>query len=541
MEQNKCVSPGAQPAIQTPHPEPFYTPKPLFTLNRKDVAFALCAVAVCVFTCVCGLFGGMALGYLLSVVAGLTLYLVYFSKVDKLTFTAVASGMLALGVGAVFLCTTNGAVRFFAGVIGLLLALVCFDSLVNGKTSGNRQTLGAFFVAASTMDNMGVAVKSVFSNENGDKKTVGKVLVGLLCSLPVVAVVVPLLISSDYAFRGLMTNLFSDTGATLFKTVCGLLLALPAVSYGFSLKYRRTATLKGSSFAGIESVYIVSFLSVISLCYLLYLYSQLAYFFSAFRGILPAEEITVAQYARKGFFEMCVIAVINLALVFGAFLLAKKKAGKVSHAIKAVTTFITVFTLVIIATAISKMVLYINTYGMTVLRLTTSAFMAFLAVVFISVVLRIYIRRINVVKTALFAAGVVVLVLGVGNVNGICARYNYEAYMNCQLKTVDVQAMYELGDEGIPYVARLTYCVDEAVAAPAKERLVDAYLYDYFEGMESAGGITVEALRAREKDKGFAHFSFPRQTAYDTLYRYVEECPGFADWCWFFSPWQEAV
>ncbi len=541
MEQNQYVSPVTQPEEQTPYAASIRFEKALFPLGKGDIAFALCAVAVCVFTCICGLFGGMALGYLLSVVAFLVLFWCYFAKSGRVTPLSVVAALLVLGMGAVFLCTTNGSVRFFAGVLGFLLGLLGFDSLVRGKTIGNRQTLGGFYAAASSLDNLDIAVKSLFSNENGDKKAVGKVLIGLLCSLPVLAVVVPLLMSSDYAFRGLMDNLFSDALSTILKVAFGVMLAVPVTAYGFSLKYRRTATLKESRFTGIESVYLVSFLSVISLCYLLYLFSQLAYFFSAFRGFLPQGDITVSQYARKGFFEMCTIAVINLVLVLGTFLLAKKKEGKVSGAVKAVTTFIAGFTLVIIATAISKMVLYIDSFGMTVLRLTTSAFMVFLTVVFISVVLRIYLRRVNVVKTALFTAGLVVLVLGVGNVEAICARYNYEAYMHCQLETVDVQAMYELGDEGLPYVAKLTYCVDEAVSTPAKECLAEAYLYDYFEDMQTAEGITVEALRAREKNRGFTRFSLPRQAAYDTLYRYVQECPGFDQWCWSCAWWYETV
>lgn len=546
MEQNRYVPPVPQPPPYTPPVSvpcavPARPPKPLFPLSRGDTAFALCGVVGCILLSVWGLFGGMALGYLLSMAALLVLFLIYFAKGGRWTLLSAVSGLLALGMGAVFVCTTNGSVRFFGTVLGFLLALVCFDGLVNGRSVGNRQTVGVFFGAVSALGNVGMAIRSLFSNGKGDKKAVGKVLIGLLCSLPVVAVVVPLLISSDYAFRGLMTNLFSDAAATIAKSVFGLLLALPAVSYGFSLKYRRTATLRPGGFAGIENVYIVSFLSVISLCYLLYLYSQLAYFFSAFRGFLPEGEITYAQYARKGFFEMCVIAVINLGLVFLAMLLAKKRNGKVGHGVKAVATFIALFTLIIIATAISKMVLYIAAYGMTVLRLTTSAFMVFLAVVFVTAILRIYIRRVNVVKTALLTAGLVVLVLGVGNVNGICARYNYEAYMTQKLDTVDVQAMYELGDEGIPYLVKLTYCADESVSSPAKAYLIDAYLYDYFEDMQSAGGITVETLKAREPDKGFSHFSLPRSAAYDSLYRYVEQYPDFAVWCWSCSPWCETV
>lgn len=506
-------------------------PRKLFDLTRKDTAFALGAVAVCIFSSVFGIFGGFALGYFLSLILMMTLFAVYFAKVSKLHAFAVACGLLALMHAAVFICTTNVSVRFFSTILSFLLALVSFDGLINGVAVGNRQTLGVFYTAAATAGNIAAAVKSLFTKGNGDRRSIGKALVGLLCAIPVMVIVVPLLVSSDDAFRGMMDRLFSDTHTTVFRAVFGVLLSVFVIAYGFSMKARRNAKCKPGKFAGIENVYIISFLSAIGLCYVLYLFSQLAYFFSAFRGFLPDGEITYAQYARKGFFEMCVIAVINLVLVLSALLLAKKQEGKVCHGIKALATFIAVFTLIIIATAISKMVLYIDAYGMTVLRLTTSAFMVFLSVVFVSVILRIYITRINIVKVALLAAGCTVLALGIINVNSVCARYNYESYRSGKLASIDIQSLNRLGDEGIPYIVKLAGDEDTQVAQTAKEYLSTAYLYHYFDNMWTAESFTVDTLKKNEKNQGFSCYSIPRAVAYNSLYKYIEQNPEFANLC----------
>ena len=353
-------------------------------------------------------------------------------------------------------------------------------------------------------------------------------LVGLLCAVPALLVIVPLLLSSDDAFQGMMRKLFSNSLSNIMKTVFGLVISVFVVSYGFSFKKGRLLTMKKSQMAGVENVHIISFLSAISVCYLMYLFSQLAYFFSAFRGFLPDGQITYAEYARKGFFEMCAIASINLGMVFLALLLAKKKAGKVCNAIKLLATFIAVFTLIVIATAISKMVLYIDAYGMTVLRLTTSAFMVFLAVVFLSAILRIFLVKINIVKTALITAGCILLLLGTVNVNGICAKYNYDSFMSGKLKNVDVEAMYQLGDEGIPYLVKLADHKDSAVSAKAKEYLALAVIYDYFEDLESDAVLTVDLLQSKEKHNGFSHFSIPKATAYKSLYAFLDTHSDFA-------------
>ena len=507
----------------------FNDPKPLFDLAKRDILFALCMVIACVLLCVYG--GGFALGYTVTSVCILCLFIIYFARGGKVSAFPIICGVLALANAAVFLCTTNGSVRFFGVLISAFLSLACLDGFVNGGTKGNRGTMGLFYKAVATVEHIDITVKSLFSDRMGNKKAIGKVLVGLLCAVPVLAVVVPLLLSSDEAFRGMMDRMFENTGNTVFKVIFGIAMSVFAVSYGFSIKMGRTVKGREGKFAGVENIYIVSFLSAISLCYLLYLFSQLAYFFSAFKGFLPNGGITYAQYARKGFFEMCVIAVINLALVFLAMLLAKKQNGKVCHPIKLLTTFVSVFTLVIISTAISKMVLYIHAYGMTVLRLTTSAFMVFLAVVFVSVILRIYFVRINIVKTALLTAGLVVLILGTVNVNRICAWYNYDSYMNGRLHSVDVEAMYNLGDEGIPYIVKLADDVDPPVARVAKHYLAKAYLRDYFEGMTGVKTFTIADLQKNEKDSEVSRFSLPRAAAYESLYDYLEEHPGFAARC----------
>ena len=513
----------------SPQPWPPASEKPLFTIEKRDIVFAVCAVLLGIFASFSGVFGDFSLGYSLTCIAMTALFTVYFAKGAKIRPFPVLCGLLSLTNASVFFCTSNISVRFFSIILCFLLSLVCFDGMIRGSTKGNRQTLGIFYSAFTSIENMGICIKSLFTNSDGSRRAIGKVLLGLLCAVPVLFVVVPLLLSSDDAFRGMMDNLFADTGSTVFKTVLGIGISLFVITYGISLKADRIGKIRPGRTSGIENIYIVSFLSAISICYLLYLFSQLAYFFSAFKGFLPDGEITYAQYARKGFFEMCAIAVINLAIVFLSVLLAKKENGKLSPGIKAVTTFIALFTLIIIATAISKMVLYIDTYGMTILRLTTSAFMLFLAVVFISVILRIYTSKVNILKTALVCASCILVILGVANVNTVCAAYNYESYRSGKLDSIDVEAIYFLGDEGIPYLIKLVDSPDAAVSAEAAHCLAKAYRYDYFEDVAHIRHLTVEELKQHQIDTGFSQYSIPKARAYKCLYDYLELNPNFCD------------
>ena len=152
---------------------------------------------------------------------------------------------------------------------------------------------------------------------------------GILLAIPVLMVVIPLLISSDVAFAGFIKSLFENITLTVFKIIVGLIITPFVIAYCFALKNSERKEYTPSKFGGIDNTIVISFLSAISICYLTYLFSQLAYFFSAFKGFLPeGYEFNVSTYARRGFFEMSAIAAINFLVIFGSLLLSKKKKGK---------------------------------------------------------------------------------------------------------------------------------------------------------------------------------------------------------------------
>ena len=98
-------------------------------------------------------------------------------------------------------------------------------------------------------------------------------------------------------------------------------------------------------------------------------------------------------------------------------------------------------------------------------------------------------------------------------------------------KNIDVEAMYNLGDEGIPYLARLAYSKDKDVAKDAQHYLAKAYIEDYFVDMHFAEGFDVDAIRERRKYKSFSYFSIPKNRAYNTLYSFLEKNTQFDQVC----------
>ncbi len=108
-------------------------------------------------------------------------------------------------------------------------------------------------------------------------------------------------------------------------------------------------------------------LYVFSIVYVIYIGLQISYFVSGFFGQLPYE-FTYAEYARRGFFELCIIMGINLFLLLCASKLSVKPLRQHLH-LKIASLVFLVFSMFFAATAMSKLVMYTTVYGFTPLRL----------------------------------------------------------------------------------------------------------------------------------------------------------------------------
>jgi hypothetical protein len=182
--------------------------------------------------------------------------------------------------------------------------------------------------------------------------------------------------------------------------------------------------------------------------------------FSAFGEHLP-EGFTYAEYARRGFFELCAVAGINLGILIVSHVFMKREAGEAPRILKVETLIISLFTMLLIATALSKMVMYINVLGLTQLRVYTSWFMILLLFIFVIICIRQF-KKFNSAKTMLIGFVVMFMVLSYSNVDGLIAKYNIERYEAGTLKTLDIEAFYDLSDAAVPYIYDLYLKTDES-------------------------------------------------------------------------------
>ena len=520
------------PPVYTPHPKPV----PPYMLDRNDWIFAVCSVFVSLF-CVCaGIWGGVQAGFTAAYLILFCVFTVYLrDKGIKPGVFPVLCAVLSLLLSSVCVLTSGTLVRFFAVALIGVLSVLWFSALAGKQIPPDEIGLirRLFSSIVCTFSHLPRAMRSLTSVENARFKTVSKILLGLLCASPVLCAVVALLIRSDAAFEGFMQHMFVDVGSTAMQILIAACLFPFLLSFGFAAKKEPDSPHNHKPTKGMDTAFLSAFLGILSICYLVYLFTQLAYFFSAFSGILPQDySFSVAEYARRGFFELCWIAGINLAVLYAMLLLAKKNAGKPPALLRILGIFIDVFTLFLIATAIAKMILYIREYGVTVLRIGTSAFMVFMSAVFLAMLLRFFLPKVRVLPVAAVAASLVVLVLGIGNVHAFAAWYNYTAFASGKLTSIDTAYLLELGDEGVPYLIALSDNKDTEIRQNACGAICIAIERRYDIGQKTvyftSDKQTHERFILGQKTAGRpSQFSISRQKAYTELDALLQKQPNF--------------
>lgn len=200
---------------------------------------------------------------------------------------------------------------------------------------------------------------------------------GFAIGLPLTAVVLALLASADAGTAKLLGGLFERFN--IWQWFWRVVVVFAASMLFYSLFYnltwgKRDADLppltQNWTFAGPGVV-----IGMLLLAYALFSYVQFGYLFG---GVLPVE-LTYSEYAREGFGQFLAVTVINFAVL--GISLVKSEPKRV---IRVVQTLLITASLVVLASACWRMLLYVGAYGLTIRRvlpLWLMAYFVFLAIV----------------------------------------------------------------------------------------------------------------------------------------------------------------
>lgn len=180
--------------------------------------------------------------------------------------------------------------------------------------------------------------------------------------------------------------------------------------------------------------------------------------------VLATTGLTYAEYARSGFWQLLVVTVLALGVIVLGARWAPPRALR-----RGLLAALAGLTLVIVASALSRMWLYQEAYGFTVLRLLVLVCELWLGLGFVLVLAAVLTRRPRRPLRAMVVAGAAaLLVLAVSDPERFVAGQNVARY--AETGRIDVEYLTELSADAVPVLAGLPEPLRSCALGPIAAR-----------------------------------------------------------------------
>jgi Domain of unknown function (DUF4173) len=293
--------------------------------------------------------------------------------------------------------------------------------------------------------------------ESGDSAARRRIGLSVLASVVLLAVFIPLLSGADAAFAHLMSSMVPDLDAS---TVLGWLLAFVVAGLGvvgacYLLASPRPDT--NTDTARRRLTHRVEWalpLGVLVALFTTFVVVRLVVLFGGDEYMMRTAGLTAAEYARGGFWQLCAVTVLTLGLVGAALRWAPNGSAADRAWQRVLLGALSVLSLVLVASALSRMWTYQQAYGFTVMRLLVEACELWIAAVFVLVLVSLVrLRPAWLPRAAVGAAVVALLALAVLDPERLVADLNIDRVE--QGKPLDVEYLRGFSADVVPAAERL--------------------------------------------------------------------------------------
>ncbi len=366
----------------------------------------------------------------------------------------------------------SGALKFLntVAILTVLALLTMRAQAVQLRVAGLiKYVWGAAFTAlniiAGVFSLLFIHIKWSETQREGWSKNALQVGRGILIAFPIVMIFGGLLMAADAVFEGFVKKIIDINIQEILKHffITGLVAWIAAGilhSIFFSKEVRLPENSPSISLV-IGNTETTIALGLLNLLFLSFVLVQFRYFFGGATLVEITPGLTYAEYARRGFFELVAVAGLVLPLLLGWHWLLPKDNPKSENIFRVLAGVMILLLFVIMLSAFKRMRLYQSEYGLTELRLYTTVFMAWLAVVFIWFGLTV-LRGLRERFTfgAVVAGFVVIFTLQAINPDDLIIRTNLSLAQSG--KSFDVDYAATLSDDALPAIVEALPVLNEA-------------------------------------------------------------------------------
>ncbi|WP_411107457.1 DUF4153 domain-containing protein [Streptomyces sp. cmx-4-9] len=262
--------------------------------------------------------------------------------------------------------------------------------------------------------------------------------------------------SADAAFADLLGDLMPDISLVdgplrIVLFLFGALVALTAARAAAApLRWDRIEVAPGTPRSRIEWALP---LILLNLLFAGFNAVQLAVLFGGYDKVLKSTHLTYAEYARQGFWQLLWATLLTLAVIALALRWAPRGKPGDRRFVRVVLGVLCALTLVVVASALRRMDLYVDAYGLTQLRVSVAAMELWLGLVIVLIVAAGVFGARWLPRAVVGSAAGAVLVFGLLSPDGMVAERNVARFE--ETGKIDLAYFQSLSADAVPALDRL--------------------------------------------------------------------------------------
>jgi hypothetical protein len=284
-----------------------------------------------------------------------------------------------------------------------------------------------------------------------------RVIIGIVISIPLLFVIINLLVSADQQF-GDMIGTFPRWLSGLrieeeiARVVAILFYSLSIFGILQVLKKKRPVAeplAEKDKKLSLDSIVSLTVLFMLNLVYLLFVIVQFKYFFSESLQV----GYTYAEYARRGFFELLFVTMLNLLILSTVVSFIDRSSKTVKMLVRILLTLLVVFSGIMLYSAFIRLFMYEEAYGFTFTRVLAHSFMIFLLVILGYSLMRIWLERLSLLRFYIISAIIYYAMINTFQLDRFVVDQNLQRYK--ETGKIDIYYLNSLSYDGIAGLVEL--------------------------------------------------------------------------------------
>lgn len=282
----------------------------------------------------------------------------------------------------------------------------------------------------------------------GEKKEKNNIFKAVCFTGIIALIVIGLLCSADNEFAKIFSTIFKDINIFNVSELTGRIIIIIIAFFYFAGFFMNMLDKenglkefeKDEKAEKKESYTIRMMITVLNLVYLVFCFTQIKVLFTE-------QNIKYSEFARKGFFQLMIVSLINIVMILKANNKNLRENEKQDKYKKTMCIVMVIFTLVIIISAFARMTLYQQNYGYTRLRVLVDLTLITEIILLIPTVIYILKNKIDLIKTYFVIIITMYCLVNFINIDKIIMKNNFNRYK--ETGYIDLNYLMEMNNSDL--------------------------------------------------------------------------------------------